>query len=412
MAGVSFSDMEDAFLFVGSAPYGTHSAYLNVETGQIFYRSEMAEIDEISDEDADWDRMIEIPHKNDLDLGRSLVFEFAETNLPDEYGRVRDMFRHKGAYSRFKELLAAKDLLEAWYRFEEKREHEALRSWCEEHHIPVSDQAGPGVESPLTPCPLDRTGTSEPRSTWQSKEVARLFLEGVRGAIPGATLQLEVLSKIVNLWCPHPSRILDLGCGDGVLGRMLIEEFPAAHVVFADFSEPMLDALRERIGDNPRASVIHADFSAPAWAQGLSDGEPLDVVVSGFAIHHQPDRRKKELYAEIYGCLVEGGLFLNLDHVSSATPSGKAVFDSLFVDHLLRFHRNVTPEMTRREVEEVYYLRPDKAENILAPVGTQCQWLRRIGFQDVDCFFKVLELALFGGRKASKADAGGAFPRG
>ena len=46
MAAVRFSDIEDAFLFVGSAPYGTHSAYLNVETGQIFYQSEMADLEE------------------------------------------------------------------------------------------------------------------------------------------------------------------------------------------------------------------------------------------------------------------------------------------------------------------------------------------------------------------------------
>jgi len=139
MAGVKFSDIEDAFLFVGSAPYGEHAAYLNVETGRIFYQSEMADIDEIEGEEVDWDQMIEIPHKNDLDLGQSLIFEFVERSLPDNYGRVRDMFRRRGAYSRFKDFLAAKDLLDDWYCFENKREQEALRSWCEENHIPLVD---------------------------------------------------------------------------------------------------------------------------------------------------------------------------------------------------------------------------------------------------------------------------------
>jgi hypothetical protein len=139
MAGVRFSDIEDAFLFVGSAPYGTHSAYLNVETGQIFYQSETADIDEIGDEEMDWHQMVEVPHKNDLDLGQSLVFEFVEVNLPEEYSRVRDIFGRRGAYGRFKELLAAKDLLDAWYRFEHEREQEALRSWCEENRVPLSD---------------------------------------------------------------------------------------------------------------------------------------------------------------------------------------------------------------------------------------------------------------------------------
>lgn len=54
---------------------------------------------------------------------------------------------------------------------------------------------------------------------------------------------------------------------------------------------------------------------------------------------------------------------------------------------------------TREDVAREWYHRPDKSENILAPVDLQCQWLREIGFQDVDCFFKLLELALFGGKK-------------
>ncbi|SPE57295.1 hypothetical protein SBV1_270094 [Verrucomicrobia bacterium] len=34
-------------------------------------------------------------------------------------------------------------------------------------------------------------------------------------------------------------------------------------------------------------------------------------------------------------------------------------------------------------------------------MGEQCQWLREIGFENVDCYFKVFELALFGGTKRS-----------
>jgi hypothetical protein len=48
---------------------------------------------------------------------------------------------------------------------------------------------------------------------------------------------------------------------------------------------------------------------------------------------------------------------------------------------------------------EQWYHRPDKSENILAPVEAQCTWLSEIGFVEVDCFFRILELALFGGQK-------------
>jgi len=242
---------------------------------------------------------------------------------------------------------------------------------------------------------------TESRSQWQTEELAMAFLQGVRGAIPGTDLQLEVMGKIVELWSPRVSRILDVGCGDGILGRLLLERFPTAHVTFTDFSEPMLAAVRDKVAASPRATVLKADFSEPSWLDAVADKRPFDVVVSGFAIHHQPDARKKTLYAEIHGKLSPGGVFLNLEHVASATCSGEKVFDDFFVDHLLRFHKSTKPDTTRREIEATYYNRPDKRENILAPVDVQCEWLRQIGFQDVDCFFKVFELALFGGRKAS-----------
>jgi hypothetical protein len=136
---IKFSDIEDAFLFVNSAGYGMHSALLCKDTGRILYRSEMGDLDEIGDEDLDSDACIEIPHKNDLDLGQRLVFEFVESRLPDGYHRVQEIFRRRGAYGRFKDFLESKGLLQSWYDFENRRREQALRDWCEENGIEISD---------------------------------------------------------------------------------------------------------------------------------------------------------------------------------------------------------------------------------------------------------------------------------
>jgi SAM-dependent methyltransferase len=124
---------------------------------------------------------------------------------------------------------------------------------------------------------------------------------------------------------------------------------------------------------------------------------PFDVVVSGYSIHHQEDARKRGLYGEILALLRPGGVFLNLEHVASASAWGELVFDEQFVDALAAFHGRTGTGKGRAEVESDYVHRPDKAANRLAPVDLQCGWLRDLGFERVDCFFKVLELALFGG---------------
>lgn len=136
MAKFIFSEIENAFMYVGSAMYGMNSAVVCKDTGKILYRSDMAGIDEIEDaDDLDWEQCIEIPHKNDLDLGRNLVFEFVEKCLPGDYERVRQMFRRSGAYSRYKALLERRGLLKEWYDIENNREERALRKWCKENEI-------------------------------------------------------------------------------------------------------------------------------------------------------------------------------------------------------------------------------------------------------------------------------------
>ena len=240
---------------------------------------------------------------------------------------------------------------------------------------------------------------NEFKSAWQTKELAETYLKGVRGAIPAAGLQLQVMETIVRSWFPGGGRILDLGCGDGPIGRMLLEHFPEAKVLFADFSEPMLEAARSQVSGDGRAVVLKVDYSSPSWIERVASAAPFDVVVSGFSIHHQPDNRKRALYGEIFDLLALPGVFLNLEHVASATPAAEAVHDNFFVDHLVWFHQSFDSSKSRGEIEKAYFNRLDKQENILAPVDEQCRWLREIGFKDVDCFFKVFELALFGGRK-------------
>jgi hypothetical protein len=136
---VKFSDLEDAFLYVSSSPYGDHSAYLNKDTGEIKYQSEMGGIDEMTEEEVEGDEWLDIPHKNDLDLGRQLVFDFVETHLDDQYERIRQMFRSPGAYGRFKAFLETKGLLDTWHEFENQRQQEALKEWCAENKVELSD---------------------------------------------------------------------------------------------------------------------------------------------------------------------------------------------------------------------------------------------------------------------------------
>lgn len=235
---------------------------------------------------------------------------------------------------------------------------------------------------------------------WKNEALCQTFLSGVRVAIPLASEQIEVMLRIISKARPQLKSFLDLGCGDGILGRAILDKYPEAQGVFLDFSEPMLQAAKSQVEDHrDDHQFLLADFGNPEWTDPLKAYAPFDAIASGFAIHHQPDNLKKEIYRSIYQLLKPGGIFLNLEHVSSATKWVGELQDELFIDSLYQFQQRKGSHQSREQVAQEYYYRPDKAANILAPVEIQCHWLRELGFQNVDCYFKLFEIALFGGSR-------------
>ncbi|MBZ8181273.1 class I SAM-dependent methyltransferase [Oscillatoria salina] len=233
---------------------------------------------------------------------------------------------------------------------------------------------------------------------WKTEEISKKFLEGVRSAIPLAAEQIEILLRVIRLTQPQVNSFLDLGCGNGILGKSILQNYPQARGVFLDFSETMLSAAKNSLANRDyQIEFYQADFGKKDWLKTINNEKSFDVIVSGFAIHHQPDTRKQEIYAEIYDLLKPGGLFLNLEHIASKSAWGEKAFDELFVDSLYSFHQSQGVQKSREEIDKEYYTRADKVANILASVEIQCDWLREIGFIDVDCFMKLFEIALFGG---------------
>ena len=97
---MKLDEIEAAFFYVSSAPNFTNSALLSKETGKIFYISGMGDSDDLPEDIEESDEYIEIPHKNDLDLGNRLVMDFATEQCPELLEKIHAIFRRKGAYSR------------------------------------------------------------------------------------------------------------------------------------------------------------------------------------------------------------------------------------------------------------------------------------------------------------------------
>jgi tRNA (cmo5U34)-methyltransferase len=242
--------------------------------------------------------------------------------------------------------------------------------------------------------------TSAANEIWRNDWVVRRFLEGVRGGVPYANDQLEVMLRLLDGSHRPIQRFLDLGSGSGLLAIAILTRHPDAHATLVDFSEPMMEAAQDLLGEDATLpTFVLADLNSRDWVNAVAEDAPYDAIVSGFTIHHLSNERKAAVYGEVLGILAPGALFINVEHVASASPWIEEVWDDAMIDSLADYHEKQRTGQTRDMVAREYRRRPDRSANVLAPVGTQLTWLRDAGFADVDCVFKYFELAVLVGRK-------------
>jgi SAM-dependent methyltransferase len=202
-----------------------------------------------------------------------------------------------------------------------------------------------------------------PPSEWTTPEHALRYLERADG-YPHSAEGDSVLREHIP---GGARRILDLGTGDGRLLALLQSDRHEMQGVGIDFSEVMLGQARKRFAKDERIELVKHDLAERLPALGR-----FDAVVSSFAIHHLEHERKHALYGEVFTLLEPGGVFANLEHVASATHRL----------HLAFFAAIGEP------------LEDEDPSDRLLDVESQLRWLRELGFDDADCYWKWLEMAL------------------
>jgi hypothetical protein len=141
MLNLDFNELRNAFEFVSAGSRDENNAYICKETGVIYWTSNTLDLEEEVPDDLESSfNYIEVPHKNELELGQRLALSFIDQVLPDEYNFVASLFRKRGAYRRFKDMLQYQGLLEQWYAFEAQASDDALMGWCEENDIKLVDK--------------------------------------------------------------------------------------------------------------------------------------------------------------------------------------------------------------------------------------------------------------------------------
>lgn len=115
---------------------------------------------------------------------------------------------------------------------------------------------------------------------------------------------LKVLEEV-----PRGVSILDLGCGNGELARVLAErDFPCSYTG-VDFSSNLMAEAREDLPPNFQGEFYPLDLTLPDWEDRLPDRK-FDLIFAFAVYHHLPGRRlRRQVSENVHRRLRQEGTF-------------------------------------------------------------------------------------------------------
>ena len=236
----------------------------------------------------------------------------------------------------------------------------------------------------------DSTDTNE--AIWKSDAAISHWVSTAEDRERRRADERRLMAELLPFHKDQQFTFVDLGAGTGAAARVVLDYFPGAWAILADYSLQMMEQGRRDLsafGD--RYTYVEFDLTRGPWPAEIPS--EVDAVISSLCVHHLPDERKGELFAEILEHLRSGGWYINYDPVTTED----AVVEEAWLwagdrrdPEAAAKRGNRTPDEQSRYENHVRYMTP------LAP---QLVLLEQAGFEGVDVYWKQLDHVIYGGRR-------------
>jgi tRNA (cmo5U34)-methyltransferase len=216
------------------------------------------------------------------------------------------------------------------------------------------------------------------------EEEAEVFDKTILKLIPHYNEMIDALILSIPFNQNERINVIDLGCGTGTVARKIRDSFPKSKISCLDISKNMIILARKKLDGYVDCHIN--DF------YNFEFDKKYDVIVSSLALHHLAnDEDKKMFYKKIYNALNSNGVFYNADVVLGSS-------DRLQDLYLTKWKAFMSKTVSLDEIENkwmVNYRTEDRPTRLINHIN----WLKDIGFDDVDVVWKYYNFAVYGGRK-------------
>lgn len=242
------------------------------------------------------------------------------------------------------------------------------------------------------------TRTSDPESTdanaavWKSDSAVAQWVASADERERRRGWSRRLMAELLAFGDDDEFSFVDLGAGTGAAARAVLDRYPRSSAVLADYSAQMMEEGRKALAPyEGRYRYVELDMAGGRWPSELSEG--LQAVISSLCVHHLPDERKRELFAEIFQRLAAGAWYLNYDPVAATDPGVEGAWQ--------RVNDRLDPEAAAKRAHRspAEQARWENHVRHIAPLAPQLAFLHEAGFEAVDVYWKELDHVIFGGRR-------------
>lgn len=173
-------------------------------------------------------------------------------------------------------------------------------------------------------------------------------------------------------------RVLDLGCGNGILSELIFKNLPNSYIVDFDLNVSMLDACEKKLSNySGKFELKQGDFRT------TSIGDEYDIIIASLTLHHLTWVEREKLYKSLYFSLNDGGLFIARDIIIDEN------------NDVAKEQYGHWKEFIKSQGEDPDYWYSKHIEKIFPMTITEhFAWLRNAGFSKMACQWRLYNFAI------------------
>jgi len=196
--------------------------------------------------------------------------------------------------------------------------------------------------------------------------------------VPQYKIQHEILYELLPDNSEEQLRVLDLGCGNGVLSEIVLKKLPNAYIVGFDLTPKMLEAYEKNLSSyRGRYELLLGDYRFDPI------GSNYDIILAGLTLQHLTWGERIDFYKLIYSTLNRNGLFILNDIIIDKDWDTRKTQYSSWMEYIAS--NGEDPE---------FWLDKHLTKDYPVTLEDHFKWLEQAGFSKMDCYWRFHNFAI------------------